>query len=225
MKSSDSERNEKRFEQAACALARDDEVIKGLIALRIRDIGEVTLRVTNYRAAYRHVRTSPDNCRTWHPSPGQLTARPADLCVIFCLHPIGDGANGNRHRKTTIVSALGAATVVCPVSARAQQPGIPVIGFLDVGSLETARELIAAFQRGLSETGYVEGRNVSFEYIGADGQYDRLPALVTELVRRQVTLIAAPGRNSFTDGGKGFDHDHSGRLPIGGRPRCDWPCC
>ena len=95
--------------------------------------------------------------------------------------------------RRQFISALGGGVVVWPFAARAQQPVMPVIGFLDVGSLETARELIAAFQRGLSETGYVEGRNVAFEYLGADGHYDRLPALATELVRRQVTLIAALG--------------------------------
>jgi putative tryptophan/tyrosine transport system substrate-binding protein len=81
------------------------------------------------------------------------------------------------------------STAVWPVVARAQQRAMPVIGYLDAGSLETRRGNVAAVHRGLSETGYVEGRNLAVEYRWAENHLDRLPALADDLVRRQVAVI------------------------------------
>ena len=96
-------------------------------------------------------------------------------------------------RRREFIAALGGATVAWPLSTRAQQPALPVIGFLNSESLMTWREEIAAFQQGLAETGFVEGRNVAIEYRWAESHNDRLPALVAELVRRPVAVIVAPG--------------------------------
>jgi putative tryptophan/tyrosine transport system substrate-binding protein len=96
-------------------------------------------------------------------------------------------------RRRDFIVTLGSAGAAWPLAARAQQAAMPVIGFIDPRSLETTREQVAAFKRGLAETGYVEGRNVAIEYRWADNQIDRLPELASDLVRQRVAVIFAPG--------------------------------
>ena len=96
--------------------------------------------------------------------------------------------------RRDFITLLGGVAAVWPLAARSQQPAMPVVGFLGTSSLEkSGGGSLLAFKRGLAETSYVEDRNVTIEYRWADDQYDRLPALALELVRRRVAVLAAPG--------------------------------
>jgi putative ABC transport system substrate-binding protein len=98
-------------------------------------------------------------------------------------------------RRREFIAGLGVAAA-WPVVPRAQQPAMPVIGWLDGQSSETGQEILPAFRKGLAETGYVEGRNVIVEYRWAENDNDRLSAFAADLVRRQVALIVAPTTSS-----------------------------
>ena len=116
--------------------------------------------------------------------PSSLATRPA----IRSPRSAGEITDATRE----FIAGLGAAGA-WPLVARAQQPAVPVIGFVNSGSADASSGYVAAFRKGLGETGYVEGQNVAVEYNWLEGQFDRLPALMADLVRRRVAVVATPG--------------------------------
>jgi putative ABC transport system substrate-binding protein len=96
-------------------------------------------------------------------------------------------------RRRDIIKGVFGSAVAWPLSSRAQQPKMPVVGFIRDGSADGSARFVAAFRKGLNETGYIEGRNATVEYHWLEGQNDRLPVLMGDLVRRQVAVIATPG--------------------------------
>src|SRR5262245_58728843 len=96
-------------------------------------------------------------------------------------------------KRRDFITLLGSAAVAWPLAARAQQPTLPVIGFLDFGSAAERTQQVAAFRKGLAEGGYQEGQNVALEFRWAEGQYGRFAELAADLVHRGVSVIVIPG--------------------------------
>jgi len=95
-------------------------------------------------------------------------------------------------RRREFIRLISGTAVAWPLAAHAQQPAMPVVGLVNGGSADAAVRFVAAFRKGLNETGYVEGQNVTVEYHWLEGQYDRVPALMADLVRRRVAVIVTP---------------------------------
>src|SRR5262249_238370 len=114
------------------------------------------------------------------------SARPHCADIHFAARHRGD-----RVRRREFISLLGGAAAAWPLTARAQQPAMPVIGFLHPSMADGFESRLRAFRQGLKDEGFVEGENVAIDYRWAGNQINRLPALATELVRQQVAVIVA----------------------------------
>src|SRR5262245_32450881 len=113
-------------------------------------------------------------------------------------------------KRRAFIALLGGAAAALPIAARAQQAAPPIIGFVHGGAARAFPGRIAAFRDGLSEAGYVEGRNVLIEYHWLEGHFERLPAVMADLVRRRVHVIATPGSTPASPAAK----RETGEIPI-----------
>ena len=120
--------------------------------------------------------------------------------------------------RREFVGLLGGAAVAWPLAVRAQQQATPVIGFLNPASPDVIADRVRGFRQGLKDSGYVEGENVLIEYRWADEQFDRLPTLAAELVRRQVNVIVATGGVGLGLGSQSSSADDPGRVRGRARP-------
>jgi len=141
------------------------------------------------------------SCQHFAPSSNAKTARSWRGIFPF-THLAREGRMTVTIGRRKLLAAFGGAVATWPLAARAQQPAMPVVGFVNIRSPEPSGRNAPAFRKALYETGYVEGQNVMVEYHWLEGRYDRLPSLMADLVRRRVAVIATPGQTAVAQAAK-----------------------
>jgi len=124
--------------------------------------------------------------------------------VLTCYSPIILGFGVNTMRRREFITLLGGGMAAWPLAAPAQQATMAIVGLVSGRSLDSAGRAAAAFRKGLGETGFVKGQNVTVEYNWLGDRYDRLPEIMADLVRRRVAVIATPGSNPAALAESGF---------------------
>ncbi len=152
----------------------------------------------------RSLDLSPHAGRGEKATPSSPRGPPRGAFVISSI--------GRRAFLTTLGGAAASSPLLRPLAVRAQQPAMPVIGFVHAGSARYHARFAAAFRKGLNETGYIEGQNVTVEYHWLEGQYDRLPALMADLVRRRVAVIATAVSRAGCARGQSYNGDDPNRV-------------
>jgi ABC-type uncharacterized transport system substrate-binding protein len=121
-------------------------------------------------------------------------------------------------KRRTFITLIGGAAAAWPLTAHAQQQAVPVVGLVSGRSADASARPVAAFRKGLNETGYVEGQNAMVEYHWLEGQYNRLPSLMADLVRRRVAVIATPGVTAGAQAAKAATTTIPIVFGVGGDP-------
>src|SRR5262249_43784850 len=140
--------------------------------------------------AWRHSGRAADQVRSRHQSHDRQGARPHNSRIIPAARRRGDRMTAKMKRRD-FISLVGGTAATLPLAARAQQPAMPVVGFVSGRSPGSDAYLVEGFRRGLRENGFTEGQNVALEFRWADGRLDRLPAMIAELIERKVTVLFA----------------------------------
>ena len=200
---------------------------------RARNAGVTSYPATPVARSSERARAAPGAARSGlclrRPWPPNLTsisssmALPEDSCRLLRCRLQASGGAVRRREFFTLVGGAAVAGA-WPLALRAQQAALPVVGFVNTGSAEGLKSRASAFRKGLSETGFVEGKDVTIEYHWLEGRTDQLAAVMADLVRRKVSVIATPGSVVAALAAKAATSTGPDRIRCSRRSCPAWPC-